>query len=377
VPRFNASASLTILALLVAGAAPSSAQALVNVDASQFTLRFGVLLQPAYEAAESPTADGTQQNLYLRRFRLGFAGTIGSDLEYFISPNLPNAGKYDPTTGKKAPTNLQVPDAFVSYHLSGNALMVDAGSMVPPQGRAAMTGVVYYLGWDAFANAARQAPAINGNGYPEDTGVELRGLVLDGHLEYRAGGFQGQRSAPTATPATVPGRNALRTSARVQWNVLDPDAWIFYRGTYLGEKRVLSFGAFYDRQDAYRQSGADLLLDLPMGGGVLTVEADHVAMDGGAWLPTVPRQRVLMAQAGWQFLSLRLAPVLRVERLSFAAPTPAALDETRTSLGLSWFPHGHNGNVKLFYTRVKTDNLPTTALKTYGVLNAVWQAFYF
>src|SRR5205807_277870 len=116
------------------------------------------------------------------------------------------------------------------------------------------------LSWDYFAYTFQHNAVFGSAASPvgRDAGAELRGLLMDGHIEYRAGLFQGRRNvqipppaaagAPAVTVDRVGSRNSFRVTGRLQLNLLDPETGFFYGGTYLGAKKILSVGGSYDYQ---------------------------------------------------------------------------------------------------------------------------------
>ena len=243
-----------------------------------------------------------------------------------------------------------IQDAFATLKPMGDMLKVDVGYMLPPLSHNAIQGAGTLYGWDYFAytfarTAMSSAPTASPVG--RDLGVELRGLVVDGHIEYRVGMFQGQRNAaiaaiaadPAMGIAAVPGvqgaRNFFRVAARLQVNVFDAEPGFFYAGTYLGAKKILSFGGVVrlsSRTTSPTTSTA--FVDMPLGPGVVTGQVDYSHWDGGTYIlaPTVtPKQWALDGEAGYTFVGFKFAPIVRIEHLSeiqtrpgpLAAPSPA------------------------------------------------------
>jgi hypothetical protein len=201
-----------------------------------------------------------------------------------------------------------------------------------------------------------------------DLGVQARGLVADGHVEYRVGIWQGQRNAATATEQSA--RNFFRTAARVQINLFDPETGYFYAGTYLGAKKILSIGGSYDFESDYKAYAADGFLDMPLGPGVITGQVDYSHWDGGGYLP-LPKQWAVQGEAGYTFLPIALAPIVRVEHLKVDSATPVT--QNRYAGGLAYWCYGHNSNVKLFYTRIQEDGAAHGA----NQINLQWQIFVY
>src|SRR5215217_279514 len=71
---------------------------LENADAS---LKLGVLFQPQYEMAGSPTLSGVSHNLFVRRVRFLVAATLFKNVEFFMDTDYPDLFKSAPDTGAK------------------------------------------------------------------------------------------------------------------------------------------------------------------------------------------------------------------------------------------------------------------------------------
>jgi hypothetical protein len=352
------------------------------------SLQLGLLAQPQFEMVGAPDAEKTSKNLYLRRAGLIVEGTVLDHFEYLFDVDYPNLFKVDPTnqtggTGKNSP-GLNVQDVIVTFKPMGNLLKIDAGFMLPALSHNAVQGAGTLYGWDYFVNSFRrnvissldpfhstgQSPA------GRDTGVQVRGLVLDDHLEYRVGMFQGLRvgllPAAQGTKAEVGGVNFFRVAARLQVNVLDAEPDYFYQGTYLGTKKILSAGGFYDFEDEYQSFGGDVFLDLPLGPGIVTAQGNFVQWDGGNFIQTLPKNTAIMAEAGYLVRPIMLSPIVRIEHLTADEPTSAAPSEDRFGGGLAFWPFGHNANLKAFFTRVHRDPAP----QDFNQINAQWQMYF-
>lgn len=335
------------------------APAPLKLESANATLKLGLLLQPQYEMAGSPVLDGVSHNLFVRRVRLLAGATLFDNLEIFFDTDYPDLFKAAQDTGTKNTPGMNVQDAFGTFKALGDALKIDMGYMLPPSTHNAVQGAGTLYSWDYFANSFRNSNSFNSSGGPvgRDAGAQLRGLVLDGHLEYRAGLFQGRRE-PATMDGEVGGRNFFRFAARVQANVLDPETGFFYAGTYLGTKRVLSFGGTIDVQDEYIHWGGDAFVDLPLGPGVATAQVNVAHYDGSDFIVAggistpLAEQTSVMAEAGYLIDAVDLSPVVRFERQWI---TTTSTHETRFGGGLAFWPYGHGFNVKAFYQRITPD----------------------
>jgi hypothetical protein len=383
-------------AATVGFAPPPSAARLESPNAS---IQFGALLQPQFELSGSPDAINTSKNLFLRRARFMVGGTLFKSLEYFLQVDYPNLFKYDPSdtmagTAKNAP-GLNIQDAFVTYKplaAFGDRITrwfdpkIDAGFMLPPLSHNSLESAAKLYGADYFVNTFRRYVTNNTDPFGaagqspvgRDAGVQARVLILNGHFDLRVGLFMGRRSTPTPAdamnPAVVAGTNFFRTSGRLQINLLDAEPGFFYQGTYLGARKILSLGAFYEFQDKYKYFGGDLIADLPVGPGIFTAQANVGQWDGGMWLQLI-KQRVYMVEVGYLIGPIMLSPMVRFERLTAYTPTPDASipSEDRLGGGLVFWPYGHNSNLKVFYTRVRR----TPSDHAFDVVNVQWQVYYF
>jgi hypothetical protein len=337
------------------------------------SIRFGLLWQAQYEARGNSANSGVTHNLYLRRFALQIGGTVLHDFEYFFDSDF--ADLFKAPTGDASLKNgpgFQTKDAFVTYKAIGDQLKIDGGLFLPPGSHNSLQGGGSLYAWDFFLNTYRHSTVYGStaNPYGRDVGVQARGLLFDGALEYRAGVFQGRRETPTDTKAAS--RNPFRVAGRVQLNLLDPETGFFYGGTYLGTKKIFSLGASadfqYDDSGSYRTFGGDAFLDLPAGPGAVTAQVDLVHRNGGEIISALPKQTFIGAEAGYRFEAIKLSPIVRFEKR-----WQDGADETDVSGGLAWWAFGHTSNLKAFYTRL----IPGGNVDGYDQFNLQWQlAFY-
>ncbi|HVY29547.1 MAG TPA: hypothetical protein VHB79_23470 [Polyangiaceae bacterium] len=392
-PRAFAQAAVSADAKQAAPAAPSVGFAPppnpLRLETQGASIQLGLLAQPQFEMAGAPDADYTTKNLFLRRIRFMVGGSLLDRFDYFFDTDYPDLFKVDPAnqsggTGKNAP-GLNVQDAFVTFRPLGNLIKVDGGFMLPPLSHNALQGAGTLYGYDYFVNSFRRNVLSNLDPFGSsgqspngrDAGVQLRGLVLGDHLEYRLGVFQGVRVGPVPAmgmgAGTVAGNNFFRVAARLQVNVLDAEPGYFYQGSYLGTKKILSVGAFYDFEDQYKSRGFDALVDLPLGPGVVTAQANFVQWDGGNFILTLPKATAIMAEAGYLIAPIMLSPIVRIEKLTFDQPTAVAPNETRYGGGLAFWPYGHTSNIKAFFAKVQRDPAP----HGFNQINLQWQVYFY
>jgi len=330
----------------------------LKIESKNATLKLGLLLQPQYEALGSPDAahKGTTNNLFVRRTRLLVGGTLFKSFEYFFDTDAPNLFRGNATTGEKGGNTIIVQDAIGTWKAYEDAFKIDLGYMLTPGAHNALQGAGTLYGLDYFSNTFLHNTALNTamgvNPAGRDSGFQFRGLVLDNHLEYRVGMFQGKRNPNTADQ--VAGQNMFRIAGRLQINILDAETGFFYAGSYLGKKRVLSVGGAYDFQDDYKHWAVDAFLDLPLGPGGLTAQVNVGGWKGGNF--TTPPQpnsvTAIMAEAGYRFDAVPISPIVKFEQASISN---SDAKETRFGGGLAYWPFGHTVNVKGFFTHINQD----------------------
>jgi len=347
------------------------------------SLRVGLLLQPQFQSVNNATLDSYSSNLYLRRTRILVGGSLFGVFDFFFDTDYPNL--FLPAAGTaagggatylKSTPGMNIQDAFGTWKVFKDMVKIDVGYMLPPLFHNAVQGATTLYAWDYFAYAftstvsPQGVPVFGSSANPigRDLGVQVRGLVLNGHLEYRAGLFQGLRDAPSTTD--VGARNFFRFAARIQLNLLDAEPGFFYQGTYLGARKIVSVGGTVDIQDSYKLFGGDVFVDLPVGPvGVVTAQVDVAHWNGGSFITVLPKETALMSEAGFVFAPVQVGPVIRYERLW---PTGGA-NQARYVAGVGYWPYGHNSNVKAFYTRFHEDG----AARDLNQFNVQWQLYFF
>jgi len=330
----------SVAAAALALALPSgnaAAQAVIKVN-DDVNVKLGFLLQGQADWTENAATDAFAQNLFVRRVRVLLGGQVAKNVTFFFETDSPNLGKV--VGGSKVTSGLIVQDAFVSWKLS-DEFTIDGGLI--------LTGIAH----NSLQSAASLMPVDYGphsflfsgpeqNVVGRDTGFQLRGYPAKKKLEYRVGIWQGNRDAQS--------RNALRGTARLQYNFLDADTGFFYSGTSMGKKKVFAIGGGCDFQKNYKSYAADVFVDHPVGAGAVSGQVDWIRYDGGDFLASLPKQDVIYAEGGYFVPKAKVLPFFTVSSKNVSGTD--AGDETRWSVGLGYLPFGHNFNIKAAYGKV-------------------------
>jgi hypothetical protein len=377
------------LGLLAGTAAAARAQIVVRLNDS-VSFRLGALLQSWGDWTEDPNSRGYSQNFFLRRVRFLLVANVAPGVSIFYQTENVRLGNAATTGAKNVNTGFQTQDAFLEWKVAADQLMLDAGLFYTPGPRGVVASSPAILAFDSPTFSAQQG-ALTGSTNGRDWGVGLKGYLVGDRLEYRVGGFAGQRQGQTEeAPPLGPeagSRNGFRAAARVQYNVFDTEKGYTYVGTNRGAKKILAIGGWGDVQGDFKAYGADLLADIPIGKDAVTAEADYCYFDGGKQFqqvagglltPLLPKEGAFFAVAGYYFDAVKLQPFVRYERLDFRDTAFASRDQQRFGGGLNWYISGQSLKISAVYERIVPRVKPATALvKDTNHFAIQIQAFYF
>ena len=299
------------------------------------------------------------------------------------SPNLFKGATAVPAMGQalKTTSTMVIQDMFGTYKVLGDMLKIDAGYTLPAASHNALQSAFTLFGWDYFAYTFQNSNAFGAVTPPvgRDLGVQVRGLVVDGHIEYRVGIWQGQRNAAVAAGssgslAEQSARNFFRTAARLQINIFDPETGLLLRRDLSRREEDPVAGRFV-RLSVRLQGVRRRRFPRYAAGARCRHRAGRLlALGWGRVSPAT--QAVGGSGRGRVHLPARCGGPDRPRRASAYRPTTAAPNGTtqnRYAGGLAYWCYGHNSNLKLFYTRIQEDGAPHGA----NQINLQWQIFVY
>jgi hypothetical protein len=348
--------------------AVAEAQAVIKVS-DTVNFRLGFQLQGWADFQQDTASEGYIDNLYIRRVRFIAAGQVAPDVTFFYMTDNPNLGK----APKNLPTGFITQDALLTWKIA-EAFRLEGGYFIVPLSRNGLTSTVQYLTLDVSGTSTVFAVP-SGTGGLRDTGFQARGYLLDrGQLEYRLAVTQGLR---TAAVAGVDGgsRNSFRTTAFVNYNFFETEKGYVLQGTNLGKRKVLALSGGVDAQSTYSAYSGNLFTTLPVGkGGEFAGQVQWVHYDGGAWIPTIPRQNDYLAEVAYLIGTSKVQPFAKWEQQSFSDTYNPSKDVTRWGVGLNYYVANQNFKITGQYQRVapKASTTPSTNQFTVQL-----QLFYF
>ncbi len=334
------------VALLFAAVPAAHAQWQIATADGSSSIKFGFLVQGRAELLDDAAGENTEQNLFFRRLRLLAGGKLNDQLSFFMETDSPNLGKAG-AGGTKNAGDIYIQDFVVTWKPQSDAFNLDVGELLIETSHNSNQSAVSLMATDYGPYSFVSSGPIDAR-VGRDYGVRARGYLADDHLEYRAGIYQGKRGDNAGNP--------FRYSGRLVYNVFDAEKGLFYSGTTLGTKHILSFGASYDAQSDYSAYSGDVYWDQPLPGGSVTVQGDWIHYDGDVFLPNLPKQDDLLVEAGYYNAATKLMPFVQYSERDF--DSAALADEDQIQVGLGYMFLGHKGNLKLSWAQLGKDGAP-------------------
>lgn len=227
----------------------------------------------------------TTTNFNFRRNRLALMGKYGEMLSLYVQteftedPNVTTLGVSSTNLG----TDFQLLDAVMRFKLH-DSFHVNVGKFKYNLSRENLEACEMPLTLDRslFIRTAYTTT--------RDTGVAVWGNLFDDIFQYRADVMEGRKAVSGETSPS----SSFRYSFRGHVSLLDPETSYGYKGTYLGKKKVLTFGGAYqfepdiaygdtinrtDKKD-YQAWTLDGFFEYPLEGiGTFTVSAAYEDVD--------------------------------------------------------------------------------------------------
>ncbi len=217
------------------------------------------------DTGASPAGDERATEFNFRRNRLALMGAYGPNFGLYVQTEFRednNIGTFGVSDGGNS--DFQLLDAVLRFK-ANDKVNVWLGKFKYNFTRENLEACEAPLNLDR--SALIRAPYVG----TRDKGVAVWGNLLENKLQYRADIMNGRNDS-----ASSPQSN-LRYSVRAHVSLLEPESGYGYKGTYMGEKTVLTIGAAYQFEsdvafsDTVAQSGsvdyqawtADLFFEYP------------------------------------------------------------------------------------------------------------------
>ena len=283
--------------MLAAVFVPASAQIVVKNE--DVTFKFGIQGQLwADWTQDSSGTQGYQQNFYLRRARIIFAGDVGKNISFFFETDDPKLG----ITPKNLASGFIIQDALMEWKPSDH-FQVDGGLFIIPFSRNGLQSTLSYMTLDVspistVTNSTTQSSALR------DMGFQFKGFFANDRLQYRLGAFDGERDAN--------GHNSLRTAGYLQYDFFDREKGYLFTGTGLGKLKILAVDAGVDKQGSYRGYSANAAAAIPINkGDEVAGQFQYIHYDGRTKFTAIPDQNDFLLEAAYYVHQAKIQPFLK------------------------------------------------------------------
>ncbi len=226
---------LVITFLIFAGTGTAHAGPVIKIsDESWLMINYEMQLYvQSRDTGSGDNRDSTTNDIFFRRNRLSFIGQATDTYGFVFAIQHQGEKRIQDIEVSDIPgKSFDVLDAFLSADWT-DAFRLRAGLTKDPLSRETNEGCFFPLSVDRSLFGYTNLPRLN-----RDYGLVLWGNLFDAKAQYRLAAMKGNDSGDDP-------QSNFRYTGRVHLTLLDPESSLVYRGTYLGTKKVLTFGAGY------------------------------------------------------------------------------------------------------------------------------------
>lgn len=334
---------------------------------AQKKIDFGFWTQAWYQHVENRENSTTLNDFMVRRAYLSVKGQPTDYLSFFSHIAIDRLGQDGLSVPSMAlGSGLTFRDIWITLDLSEN-FKLQAGRMYVPLTRNyGTTSTKSLLTTDlSFMQGGIRGTIFYTSKVGRDDGVTIWGNPFDGKLQYRMMISEGMENDSN------PNDN-LRFVGRAILNLLEPEKGWFNQGTYLGKKKVLSFGAGIDKQNNLTLNNQtvqdnfiwtiDGFFDHPISKGAVTVESAYIHIKNStqthnlAQLAPGDNAGFFYLQAGY-YLGTPIGPGYLQPYFRYETVSVEQKGNTEfLSGGFNYYLKGHNAKMSLDYSVVNNSN---------------------
>ncbi len=341
-------------------------------------------VQDAADRDGDGVAEQDLHDLLVRRAYLSVSGSATPWLGFFVHYAGDRFGQHGlDSPGVGLGTGLAFRDGWVSLRTLDGALMLHVGRMYIPFTRNyGTTSAKALLSTDLdWVQGGYRGGILYPSTVGRDDGAVLWGNLGGGLVQYRlmvGDGLDDETRNRGDNP---------RIAGRVSFSPLEPETTWFNKGTYLGERQVLSIGGGADHQRLTFDSGEDdyfgwtidLHYDQPLGGGGLTLVGSYLTVENApnginftAVSPgvdaSVASGRVGVLLPG-EVGPARLQPFGRYERV-FVVDSTHSTHVSGLGFNAFFAGHGNKFSVEATWVTPQGGDATTAALQDHFVVTA-------
>ncbi len=319
------------------------------------------------DTGSGPKGTDNTSDIYFKRDRLMMSGQLDDVYSFYSAVQFQGDERIFPTDVTTTPSkNFDIIDTYLSADYT-DAFRLRAGLTKDPMIREQNESCFEPLSVDRSYFDYTNLPRLN-----RDFGLVVWGNVADALFQYRVAAMKGNDDSNDP-------KSSLRYTARVHVSLLDPEYSISYKGTYLGQKKVLTIGAGYqlepdavygnvagkDGAKDYKAYTYDIFFEYPTPAGTFTASGAYLKLDfQGAYQGADPDPRSIGLNGekkGWYTKVGYLLPVKigtgalqvygRYEQWRFADLAAIVDQEIKWSaVGVNYFLKGQDLRLTLEYS---------------------------
>jgi len=233
--KIMGAAFLVLGLLLCIGINPAQAGPIIKIsDESWLMINYEMQLYGQWrDVGSGPNKTEDTTDIFFRRNRLTLRGQVTDTYGFTFAIQHQGEKRIQDINVSDIPgKDFDVLDAYVNADFT-DFFRIRVGLTKDPMVRESNEGCFFPLSVDRSLFVYTDLPRLN-----RDYGVVVWGNLVDAKVQYRLAAMKGNDSGNDP-------KSQLRYTARVHVTLLDPESSLVYRGTYLGEKKVLTFGAGY------------------------------------------------------------------------------------------------------------------------------------
>lgn len=299
-----------------------------------------VYIQPQFYTFDSQKSQSDGAEFFIRRAKFVFKGQLNKNIKLLVGLLSKNFGRAGDTK-----VNTELKDAWIEYGFS-KALKLNVGLIKLPFSRHTQQAGRTLHGLD-YHSSFLVNTGIYGH---RDMGMVARGLLLKNKIDYRLALVNGKVDASGAD-------KHLRHVGRLGFNFFDAEPEYFWAGTYLGKRKVLSFGVSWDLEPGvggsngtslHRRIAFDALADIPMGENGVVATFNFYHFNEGTKRPK--------GKGLWADLGYRIKKIEPLIALEWYQPDSGDKGKRLAILpGLNYWIKGHAANIKAEFGLIKLD----------------------
>lgn len=319
--------------------------ALKKSTANSKSFKTCLILQPRFYwfDSQSKKSKSSGSEFYIRLARFTLRGQVSNKINFFFGLINKDFGRAGDNT-----VSAILRDAWIEYDFS-EAFKINAGLMKLPYSRHMQQNFKRLHGLDFHGFFLANTGIFN----HRDIGIALRGLLAKQKIDYRLGVVNGEQIA-----GKIGGDKHLRYVGRLGFNVFEAEPEYFWAGTYLGKRKVLSFGVSFDMEPGvggsdgkslYHGFAIDAFADIPVGHNGIVASLNAYKFNEGT---------ARMKGSGlWGDLGYRIKKIEPLIGIEWYKPESGDKGKRVAILpGLNYWINGYSANVKAEFGLVKLNN---------------------